>query len=269
MGMKHLRITWAPNVLLTVIREYTREAGVRELERQISTCLRHIAELHVLSPKRKVFKVTRTHLRTYLGVPPYVETDLWTKPAVGRAVGLAWTSRGGTVLPVEVSLMPGTGRLALTGQLGSVMKESAQAALSLIRSNSRLFGLAPQFYKEQEIHVHVPEGSVPKDGPSAGITLAVAMVSALTKTPVSPRVAFTGELTLSGAVLPIGGLNEKVLAAKRNDVRTIVLPSRNKLELEDLPPELKSDMKFVPASNLGHVLKAAFPKRPKWGRIGA
>jgi ATP-dependent Lon protease len=184
-------------------------------------------------------------------------------------VGLAWTSRGGTVLPVEVSLMPGTGRLALTGQLGSVMKESAQAALSLIRSHSRLFGLAPQFYKEMEIHIHVPEGAVPKDGPSAGITLAVAMVSALTKTPVPPSVAFTGELTLSGSVLPIGGLNEKVLAAKRNNVKTIVMPSRNKLELEDLPPELKSDMKFVLASHLGQVLRAAFPKRSKWDRIGA
>jgi ATP-dependent Lon protease len=269
MGMKHLRISWGPTVLLTVIREYTREAGVRELERQISTCLRHIAELHVLSVKRKVFKITRTLLRKFLGVPPYVEADLWTKPAIGRVVGLAWTSRGGTVLPVEVSLMPGTGRLALTGQLGSVMKESAQAALSLIRSHSRLFGLAPQFYKELEIHIHVPEGAVPKDGPSAGITLAVAMVSALTKTPVPPSVAFTGELTLSGSVLPIGGLNEKVLAAKRNNVMTIVMPSRNKLELEDLPPELKSDMKFVLASHLGQVLRAAFPKRSKWDRIGA
>jgi len=268
MGMKHLKLTWTPKALMSLIRTYTREAGVRELERKISTCLRHVAEAHVLKPGRKTFKLTEAVVRKFLGAPPYIENDLWTKPAVGRAVGLAWTSRGGSVMPIEVSLMPGGGKLVLTGQLGSVMKESAQAALSLIRSNSARFGLDKQFYKEQEIHLHVPEGAVPKDGPSAGITLAVAMLSALTKTPVSPSIAFTGEMTLSGDVLPIGGLNEKVLAARRNNVKTIVIPAGNKPELAELPKQLTSGIKFVAVSKLGHVLKACFPDQPSWSRIG-
>jgi len=269
MGLEHLKVTWTPKALLALIRTYTREAGVRELERQISTCLRHVAEAHVLNGRRKTFRITDRIVRKYLGVPPFIENDLWSKPAVGRAVGLAWTSRGGSVLPIEVSLMPGTGKLSLTGQLGSVMKESAHAALSLIRSNSKRFGLEPQFYKEKEIHIHVPEGAVPKDGPSAGITLAVALISALTRTPVSPTIAFTGEMTLSGSVLPIGGLNEKVLAARRNDVKTIVIPARNKQELSELPKQLTGGIKFVHASRLGQVLRAAFPDRPEWGRVGA
>jgi ATP-dependent Lon protease len=242
---------------------------VRELERQIATCLRHIAELHVLKPTRRQFRVTEKVVHDFLGVPKYHQTDLWTKPAIGRAVGLAWTSRGGTVLPIEVSLMPGAGKLLLTGQLGSVMKESAQAALSLIRSHSQLFDLDPLLFKEKEIHVHVPEGAVPKDGPSAGITVAVALASALTRTPVSPEIAFTGELTLSGSVLAIGGLNEKVLAARRNGVKTVVLPERNRPQLSELPKELTTGLKFVTASRLGQVFKVAFPGRRAWARVGA
>jgi len=267
--MQHLTVTWEGRTLHHIMRGYTHEAGVRELERQLATCLRHIAEQHVLKPTRRTFRVTEKVVQQFLGVPRFHQTDLWTKPAVGRVVGLAWTSRGGTVLPIEVSLMPGAGKLVLTGQLGSVMKESAQAALSLIRANSKIFELDPLFFKEQEIHVHVPEGAVPKDGPSAGITVAVALASALTRTPVSPEIAFTGELTLSGSVLAIGGLNEKVLAARRNGVKTVVLPERNRPQLSELPKELTTGLKFRTASRLGQVFKVAFPGRQAWAKVGA
>jgi ATP-dependent Lon protease len=269
MGMESLTIEWEKDAVATIMRDYTYEAGVRELERQLATCLRHVAEEHVLHPRRRRFRMTHARIRKYLGVPRYHQAELWKRPAVGRAVGLAWTARGGTVLPIEVSLMPGAGKLVLTGQLGPVMKESAQAALSLVRANARLFRLDPHFFKDREIHVHVPEGAVPKDGPSAGITVAVALASALTQTPVSPEIAFTGELTLSGSVLPIGGLNEKVLAARRHGVKTIVLPDRNRPQLSELPRKLVKGLEFVTASRLGQVFKVAFPERRSWARVGA
>jgi ATP-dependent Lon protease len=179
-----------------------------------------------------------------LGAPPYLDTAAEKKPAVGRAMGLAWTERGGELLPVEVALMPGGGTFTLTGKLGEVMQESARAALSILRANHKTYGLKKDFFKDLEVHIHIPEGAVPKDGPSAGITMATALLSALTKKPVKPGYAMTGEITLSGKLLPIGGLNEKVLAAKQADIQHILLPKKNEKDLSELPVELKEGLTF-------------------------
>ncbi|SHK04297.1 ATP-dependent proteinase. Serine peptidase. MEROPS family S16 [Anaerobranca californiensis DSM 14826] len=231
--------------LIKVIREYTREAGVRNLERVCATLCRKGAK-EIVSRGEKV-KITAQNLHTYLGAPKYRWGVREEKDEVGVATGLAWTETGGDILAVEATTMPGTGKLILTGKLGEIMQESARAALSLIRSKTHQLNIDPEFYKNLDIHIHVPEGAIPKDGPSAGITMATSLLSALTNKGISRNVAMTGEITLRGKVLPIGGVKEKVLAAHRAGIKTVILPKDNKKDLEDIPSNIrqKINIKFV------------------------
>lgn len=250
----------------TIIRRYTREAGVRELERQIATIFRKIAREIVegrIKENKKV--VIPSQLHQYLGPYKYSSQVIEEKDTVGIATGLAWTQAGGDILFIEVAIMPGKGNLTLTGHLGEVMKESCQAALSYIRARHNVFGLEKNFFHKIDIHIHVPEGAVPKDGPSAGIAITTAMASALTKIPVKKTVAMTGEITLRGRVLEIGGVKEKVIAAHRAGIKTVILPKDNKKDLEDIPNYVLKDLKFVFVSHMDEVLKVAlaFPKNKK------
>lgn len=242
-----------------IINCYTREAGVRGLERQIASVCRKVAR-KLVSSNQKTVKVTANTIEKYLGTRRYKYDMANEKDEVGIATGLAWTPVGGDTLSIEVTLMEGKGSLELTGQLGDVMKESARAAMSYIRSKAELYGIDKEFHSKYDIHIHVPEGAIPKDGPSAGITLATAMVSALTGKPVRKNVAMTGEITLRGRVLPIGGLKEKVLAAHRAGIDTIVIPSDNKKDLDDIPENVRKVIKFVIAEDMETVLSTALAK---------
>ena len=245
-----------------IINGYTREAGVRSLEREIANVLRKCAT-QIVEDNTKKIRVTPANLKKYLGIPKYRHELINQKNEIGVVTGLAWTSVGGETLFIEVSVMPGTGKLELTGHLGDVMKESARAGLSYIRSRADEFGIDKDFTKNMDIHIHVPEGATPKDGPSAGVTMTTALVSALTKTPVFRDVAMTGEITLRGRVLPIGGLKEKVLAAKRAGINTIIVPFENEKDLEDIPDSVKRSIKFVLASDMDDVLPHALVKDDK------
>lgn len=242
--------------LSMIIRRYTREAGVRELERQIATIFRKIAR-QIVENKIKTKTVGISDLNKLLGPYKYSEQMIEEKDTIGISTGLAWTQAGGDILFIEVAVMPGKGHLVLTGHLGDVMKESCQAALSYIRSRWDVFGLTKNFFQNIDVHVHVPEGAVPKDGPSAGIAITSAMVSALTKLPVKKGVAMTGEITLRGRVLEIGGIKEKVIAAHRAKIKTVVLPKDNKKDLEDIPGKVLKDLNFVFVTHLDDVLKVA------------
>ncbi len=244
------------NAVKTIIRRYTREAGVRELERQIATIFRKVGR-EIVEGKIKQKIVGVSDIQKYLGPYKYSSQMIEEKDTVGIVTGLAWTQAGGDILFIEVAKMPGKGGLTLTGHLGEVMKESCQAALSYIRPRWELFGLAKNFFQSIDIHVHVPEGAVPKDGPSAGIAITTAMVSALTKIPVKRDVAMTGEITLRGRVLEIGGIKEKVIAAHRAGIKTIILPRDNKKDLEDIPHYVLKDLNFIFVSHMDEVLKAA------------
>ena len=239
-----------------VIRDYTREAGVRNLERKIATICRKTA-YRIVTGVEKAAHVTSSNLTDYLGPVIYLETDLKARAEIGIVTGLAWTSVGGEVLKVEVLVTRGKGVLTLTGQLGDVMKESATAGYTFIRSRSDKLKLNPKFYEEHDIHIHIPEGAIPKDGPSAGITMVTAMVSALTGRKVKADLAMTGEITLSGKVLPIGGLKEKALAAHRYGIKTILIPEKNIQDLEELPKKVRNEIKFIPVSHMDQVLKLA------------
>ena len=248
------------SALKLMIRRYTREAGVRELERQIATVFRKKAR-EIVEKKDASPAVTAAKLPSYLGPYKYSDSVLETKNTVGIATGLAWTQAGGDVLFIEVAIMPGKGVLTLTGQLGDVMKESCQAALSFIRSKWEKFGLEKDFYHSIDIHVHVPEGAVPKDGPSAGLAITTAMISALTKNPFKRDVAMTGEVTLRGRALEIGGVKEKVIAAQRAGVKTIILPKDNKKDLEEIPEVVKSKLTFVFVEHADEVFPVALEKK--------
>lgn len=239
-----------------VIREYTREAGVRNLERKIAAICRKTAH-RIVTKQVKSAKVTEKNLTKYLGPVIFLESDLTPKAEIGICTGLAWTSVGGELLKVEVLATNGKGGLVLTGQLGEVMKESAQAGYTYIRSRAKELQLDERFYENTDIHIHLPEGAIPKDGPSAGITMVTAMVSALTKRHVKAGIAMTGEITLSGKVLPVGGIKEKMLAAHRYGVKTILLPEQNMQDLEELPANVRAAMKFVPVNHMDQVLKLA------------
>jgi ATP-dependent Lon protease len=258
LGLEKLKVTIPDETIIALIRDYTRESGVRELERQIASVFRKVAEKHVSDRAKKVFTIRKKDLTPLLGAPKYAGFDSKGRTMVGRAIGLAWTSHGGEILPIEVSLMEGVSKLTLTGQLGNVMKESASAALSYIRSNARLLKLKPGFYKDCEAHIHIPEGAVPKDGPSAGIALLSAMVSAFTRKPVTNDIAMTGEITLKGEVLPVGGLNEKFLAAKRAGITRIICPKRNEKDIAELPKELLEGLKLHKVRTASEVLKIVF-----------
>jgi ATP-dependent Lon protease len=245
-----------------IIGGYTREAGVRGLEREIANVIRKCATQIVEDDKKRV-RITPANLRKYLGIAKYRYDIINQKNEIGVVTGLAWTPVGGDTLFLEVSVMSGTGKLELTGQLGDVMKESARAGLSYIRSKAEELGIDKDFTKNMDIHIHVPEGATPKDGPSAGITMTTALISALTKKPVLRDVAMTGEITLRGRVLPIGGLKEKVLAAKRAGINTIIIPFENEKDLEEIPDTVKRNMKFVLVSDMDEVLPHALVKGDK------
>ncbi|MGQ9778454.1 MAG: endopeptidase La [Bacillota bacterium] len=243
--------------LRRLIREYTREAGVRELERRLAAVCRHLAR-QVVKGRRPPIRVTAALLPKYLGPPQFRYGTVFDGDRVGVATGLAWTEAGGEILNIEVSVVKGKGQLILTGKLGEVMRESAQAALSYIRSCAREFGIKPDFHESCDLHIHLPEGAIPKDGPSAGIAMATAIVSALTCRPVRYDVAMTGEITLCGRVLAVGGLKEKILAAHRAGIATVVLPKENEKDLEEIPENVMRKLRFVLVANMREVLAVAF-----------
>ena len=258
-GIKKEQLTITDSALKDIIRLYTREAGVRSLERTIGKLCRKAAR-EIFKDCEAALKVTKTNLKTYLGNPKYSPEKKNDHAEVGIVRGLAWTSVGGVTLEVEVNVLPGKGELVLTGKLGDVMKESAQAALSYVRSISEGYGIDAEFYTKHDIHIHIPEGAVPKDGPSAGITMATAMLSAITDRAVKADVAMTGEITLRGRVLPIGGLKEKLLAAKVIGIKTVCIPKDNEKDLEEISKEITDGMEIVPVERFSQVEKIAFVK---------
>jgi ATP-dependent Lon protease len=255
-GLKKSQIQFKDDSILKLVRNYTREAGVRNLERQIAGLCRKAAKQIVSTEKKKVI-LSAKNLEDYLGKPRFRYGQAELEDQIGAATGLAYTTAGGDTLSIEVALSPGKGKLVLTGKLGDVMKESAQAALSYVRTKVEELGIDHDFYEKTDIHIHVPEGATPKDGPSAGITIATALVSALTKKPVRKDVGMTGEITLRGRVLPIGGLKEKSLSAHRAGIKTIILPKENEKDIEDIPQSVKEGLSFITVSHLDEVLKVA------------
>lgn len=255
-GFKKSQVNMSDEVISKIIEDYTREAGVRELERQLSKACRKAA-YKIVTEKKKSVRITKKNITDFLGKAKYTETKAEKENQVGLCTGLAWTEVGGVILPVEVAVLKGKGNLLLTGQLGDVMKESGRAALTCIRARSEKLKIDEKFYEENDIHVHFPEGAVPKDGPSAGITMTTAIVSALTGKKVRADVAMTGEITLRGKVLPIGGLKEKSLAAYREGIYTVIMPKANERDLDEFAPELKAKMKFIPVETIDEVLKVA------------
>lgn len=262
---KHIHIS--DEAVLRIISQYTREAGLRNLEREIATICRKVAR-DVAEGNGKLQRISAANLNKYLGVRKFISETEAERNQVGVATGLAWTQAGGEIMHIEVTTMKGRGILTLTGQLGDVMKESAQAAMSYSRSRSRNYGLKEDFYQKIDVHIHVPAGAIPKDGPSAGITMATSLISKLTGIPVRKDVAMTGEITLTGRVLPIGGLKEKTLAAKRAGIRTIIIPEDNNKDLEEIPVNIRKDMKFILAREMDDVIKNAllFKKKNKKNR---
>jgi len=256
-GLKEDQLAVEPDALQALIREYTRESGVRGLEQQIASLCRKAAKEIVTDPERGTIVVDRKRVEEWLGPAKYRYGLAEQEDQVGAATGLAWTEVGGDTLMIEVTVMPGSGKLTLTGKLGDVMKESAQAAFSYTRSKAVEFGIEPDFHEKNDIHIHVPEGAIPKDGPSAGITMATALISALTGRPVSKEVAMTGEITLRGRVLPIGGLKEKSLAAHRAGIRKVLVPKDNARDLQDVPECIREDLEFVTVSHMDEVLQHA------------
>ena len=261
-GVDNKVVRFEESALREIVVHYTKEAGVRNLERQIATVIRKSIKKIVLGEKTSL-RITKNTVKNYLGAQRFLYDKTAEKDEIGIVRGLAWTSVGGDTMPIEVNIMPGEGQLELTGQLGDVMKESARIAKSYIRSVAGQYGIDKDFHKKFDIHIHVPEGAIPKDGPSAGITLATAMISALTGIPASKSLAMTGEITLRGKVLPIGGLKEKVLAAHRAGVDTILLPYENKKNIEDIPESVRKEVRLIPVSNMNEVIKYALVRKPE------
>jgi ATP-dependent Lon protease len=251
-------IIFAEEAVLEIVRRYTREAGVRDLERTIASICRKVARdrLKKKEPERK-YKLGSAAVSEYLGVPKHRYGSAEKKDETGLVTGLAWTEVGGELLQIETALMPGTGKLTVTGKLGEVMQESAQAAMACVRARAGRLGLDPGFYQKLDIHVHVPEGAIPKDGPSAGITMATSIVSALLKVPVDRQLAMTGEITLRGRVLPIGGLTEKLLAAKRGGITRVILPKENERDLEDVPAKVRASLDIALVEHVDEVFSRA------------
>ena len=250
------KLTFSDKALRTMIRDYTYEAGVRNLEREIANVCRKVAR-RVAEGKQSPRHVSVQSLNRYLGPPRFLRDEGERSDEIGLAIGIAWTEAGGDILPVEVSLMDGKGSLILTGQLGEVMQESAQAALSYARSHAQQLGIADVDFDKLDIHIHVPEGAIPKDGPSAGITMATALISALIERPVHRDVAMTGEITLRGRVLPIGGLKEKVMAAHRAGLKILLLPKQNQKDMVEIPKRIRRELKFVFVDRMDEVLPVA------------
>ncbi|OPY89623.1 MAG: Lon protease 1 [Syntrophaceae bacterium PtaU1.Bin231] len=257
-GLKKDQIAFSDEALLKIIRQYTREAGVRNLEREIASVCRKVAREIVGESKTRRFHIGVKSISRYLGVPKYRHGEAENKDEVGLTIGLAWTEVGGELLTIETTVMQGTGKMTLTGKLGDVMQESAQAAFSYVRSRAERLGIPANFYKEMDVHIHVPEGAIPKDGPSAGIAMATSLASAFTKKKVRSDLAMTGEITLRGRVLPIGGLKEKLLAAHRAEIRTVIIPKDNERDLPDVPQNIVKALDVIFVENVDQVLKVAF-----------
>ncbi len=257
-GLAKRKVNFPKNSIRKVIQEYTREAGVRSLDREIAALCRKIAKQVVENKKKPIPEISPAFIKKHLGTPPYKKGPEEKVEEIGVANGLAWTEFGGELLTIEVATAPGKGQLALTGKLGDVMKESAHAALSYVRSRADDLGLKKDFYQKQDFHIHLPEGAIPKDGPSAGITMACALVSALTGWPVNKDVSMTGEVTLTGKVLPIGGLKEKAFAAHRSKIPTILIPKENEKDLADIPAVVKRSVQFISVTNMDDVIENAF-----------
>ena len=253
-GLSPRILAISDETILKIIEEYTEEAGLRELERQLAALYRKVAR-RIAEGQKGPFRISRTNLHKYLGPPRYIPELEQEEDEIGVATGLAWTQYGGEVLYVEASVMVGKGNLILTGQLGEVMKESAQAALSYTRTRAQRLGIDPEFYDKYDIHVHVPAGAIPKDGPSAGVTMAIAMISALTETPVSKDIAMTGEITLRGRVLPVGGIKEKALAALRKKIHRVIIPEKNLKDLEEIPRQMRRRIEFIPVRHVDQILE--------------
>lgn len=278
IGMRHLvpvqmeghaltggDVTWEPEAILTIVRNYTREAGVRQMEREIATVCRRIATMvaHEDGPAGAPLVANSDFIGEVLGSPRFLPDQPEVTDQPGIVTGVVWTPVGGDIIHVEASMMPGSKTLTITGQLGEIMRESGQAALSFVRARAGRLGIDPQFFEHNDIHLHVPSGAVQKDGPSAGVTMAVALVSLLTKTPVSSDVAMTGEITLRGRVLPVGGIKEKILAARRAGIHRVIIPAQNSRDLEEVQAEILEELEVVLADNMDEVIEAAFPRSRK------
>jgi ATP-dependent Lon protease len=253
-GISKERLKITDDAILAIVRKYTREAGLRNLEREIGTICRKVAR-QVIEEDIKSIKITPKKLKEFLGTGKFTYEVAGGADEVGVATGLAWTQAGGDVLFVEASLVPGKGNLTLTGKLGDVMQESARAALTYSRAHASSLGVKSNFYETKDIHIHVPAGAIPKDGPSAGVTMTVALASAISGKPVKKDVAMTGEITLRGKVLPVGGIKEKVLAAHRAGVTKVILPKDNEKDLDEIPQQIKDELKFVFVEHIDEVLK--------------
>jgi ATP-dependent Lon protease len=265
-GLKKSQIQFTDEGIRAIINSYTQEAGLRNLEREIAAVCRKVAK-QVATGEKKARKIHTDNLDQFLGRPKIIQEELLKRDQVGVATGLAWTPVGGDVLFIEATAMRGRGGLTLTGQLGDVMKESAQAALSYARSHAKEYGIADDFFAKHDIHVHVPEGAIPKDGPSAGVTMATAILSLLTGKAVHRKIAMTGEITLRGEVLPVGGIKEKVLAARRAKIDTVILPALNKRDLEDVNEPIRKEMRFVLVDDIKGVFKAALLETKRPGKV--
>jgi len=256
-GLKKNDLVFTDGALLMIIRQYTREAGVRNLEREIASICRKVARKIVTDGANGCIRISAKSVQGYLGVPKFRHGETEGRDQIGLTIGLAWTEVGGELLVIETSIMKGTGKMTLTGKLGDVMQESAQAALTYVRARAEQFGLPEGFYKETDIHVHVPEGAIPKDGPSAGIAMATSIASAFIRRKVRGDLAMTGEITLRGRVLPIGGLKEKLLAAHRGNIRTVIIPKDNEKDLAEVPANVLKNLEIILVDHVDEVLKAA------------
>jgi ATP-dependent Lon protease len=262
-GLKDEELEIADGAIRSIVRTYTREAGVRSLEREISKIARKVVKQILLKPTEKTVKVNEKNLEKYLGVQRFRFGRAEEKNQIGQVTGLAWTEVGGELLSIEAALSPGKGKLTQTGSLGNVMQESIQAALTVVRSRVKSLGIDPEFYQKHDIHVHVPEGATPKDGPSAGVAMCVAIVSSLTMIPVRADVAMTGEITLRGEVLPIGGLKEKLLAAQRGGIHTVIIPQENLKDLAEIPDNIKAKLNIEPVRWIEDALRLALERAPE------
>ncbi|MEJ2097342.1 MAG: endopeptidase La [Deltaproteobacteria bacterium] len=256
-GLEGRKVQFTKSALLEIIQRYTREAGVRNLEREISSICRKVARDILKRDKKKVYRITAKTVQKFLGPPPFKKSQIEEEDQIGLVNGLAWTQVGGELLAVETLIMPGKGKQIVTGKLGDVMKESAQAAVSYVRSRAKQLMIDEGFYKECDLHIHIPEGAIPKDGPSAGITMCTSIVSALSRRPVHRDIAMTGEITLRGRILPIGGLKEKILAAHRAGIKKVLIPSENEKDLKDIPKGISKQLKIIPVSHMDEVLPYA------------
>ena len=261
-GLKDTELTITQDALRDIIRFYTREAGVRGLERDVAKVCRKVVTQHVRAKKRSDEVVDAKDLEDMIGVQRFKHGRAEDENQIGQVTGLAWTSVGGELLSIEASAIPGKGKVVKTGSLGDVMQESIQAALTVVRSRAKTLGIRKDFHQENDLHIHVPEGATPKDGPSAGVGMCTAMVSVLTGTPVKAEVAMTGEITLRGQVLKIGGLKEKLLAAHRGGVTPVIIPDENSSDLKEIPDNIKNDLKICRVKWIDEVLDIAFETKP-------